>query len=91
MDEKGKKKVKKLPVTIRRCAYFALLDIADLPMGLENKLNNAESHQKRYHLMKKIDADPENVDLTPEEKELLITLLPLRFDVVIVGQIMDLL
>ena len=41
--------------------------------------------------MKKIDADPENVDLTPEEKELLITLLPLRFDVVIVGQIMDLL
>lgn len=87
----GKEKIVQQPLTIRRCAYFALLDVAPFQDGAENKLFTAETHQRRYHLMKKIDKDPKNVDMSPDEKDLLITLLPLRFDVVVVGQIMDLL
>lgn len=85
----GKVKIVQKPLTLRRCAYFALLDIAQLPGGLSHELNNAHSYQKRYHLMKKIDESPEKVEMTKEERDFLLVLLPLRFDVIIVGQIMD--
>lgn len=90
-DEKTKKvTITEHPLTLRRCAYYALLDIAEFPDGFETKMTG-EYHQKRYHLMKKIDSNPEDVTVTAEEKEILSTLLPLRYDVVAVGQIMDLL
>jgi len=89
-DDKKKITFTEHPLTLRRCAYYALLDIAEFPDGFATKMTG-EYHQKRYHLMQKIDADPENVTITAEEKEILSTLLPLRYDVVAVGQIMDLL
>lgn len=91
-DPKTKKAVtKEHPLTLRRCAYYALLDIAQFPEGFAHELNSGYAFQKRRHLMQKIDKDPENVELTRKEKKLLALLLPLRYDVDAVGQIMDLL
>lgn len=91
VSKEKKKKLTKHDLTLQRCAKFALLDVARFIDGRENPMNSAESMYKRYKLMKRIDSDPKNVELSKEEKEILTTLLPLHYDVVIVGQIMDLL
>jgi len=84
-------KSKEYPLTLLRCAEFALLDMAKSMDGMENEINSAESMYERYLLHKKISAAPENVELTDIEKELFISLLPYHYEVRIVGQIMDIL
>jgi hypothetical protein len=88
----GKKKViTPFDITLQRCAKFALLDVAKVREGLNDTLNSAESMYKRYLLMKRIDANPTEVELTDDEKKLLTALLPAHYEVIIVGQIMELL
>jgi len=78
-------------LTILRCSKFALLDIAKTDNGMEHELNQAHTMHKRYKLWKKIEVSPENVELSVEDKDLLSSLLCYHYDVVIVGQIMELL
>jgi len=90
-NEKNEKVVTPFDMTIHRCAKFALLDVARFDDGRSNYLNSSDSMYKRYKLMKKIDADPKSVEMTEEEKQIFFDLLPTHYEVVIVGQIMDLL
>jgi len=90
-DDKGKPKIKEFPLTILRCAKFALLDVAEFRDGADNELFTGNGHQERWHLWNKININPTKVELNDRERELFSILLPLRFDVVCVGQIMDLL
>ncbi len=84
-------KLKKIDLTLSKVSEFALLDIANFQDGLEHPLNSAKSMQERYNLMRKIDKSPEKVELSEEEKELLTDLIPLKFEVQLVGQIMNIL
>lgn len=84
-------KITEYKMTLQRCAKFALLDLANCNEGMESELNSAESMHKRYTLMKRIDTNPKEVELSKEDKDLITSLLPYHYEVVIVGQIMDLL
>jgi len=84
-------KVIQQKITILRCAKFSLLDLAKTTDGMENELNSPQTMYKRYKLWNKINEKPEAVELSKEEKELLCSLLPYRWEVWVVGQIMDLL
>ncbi len=90
-DENKEKVITPFDMTIHRCAKFALLDVARFEDGRSNYLNSSDSMYTRYKLMQKIDANPNAVEMTEEEKQIFFDLLPTHYEVVIVGQIMDLL
>lgn len=89
-DDKGEKVITPFEMTIQRCAKFALLDVARFEDGRANPLNSPESMYLRYKLMRRIDENPKSVEMTQEEKDIFFGLLPTHYEVIIVGQIMDL-
>ena len=90
-DDKKEKIITPFDMTIQRCAKFALLDVAKFDDGRGNPLNSSDAMYTRYKLMRKIDKNPKAVAITAEEKQIFFDLLPTHYEVVIVGQIMDLL
>lgn len=89
-DDKKEKVITPFDMTIQRCAKFALLDVAKFDDGRHNPLNSPDSMYKRYKLMRRIDENPKNVEITEDEKNMFYGLLTPHYEVIIVGQIMDL-
>jgi hypothetical protein len=93
VEEDGKKSVKlgdEQKITIRKCLEVSLLNkISGATEAEELRVNGWEFARGRYLLACKVRDAKGSIEINSDEKDILCSTLPLSHEVVIAGQIID--
>lgn len=85
----GKSKMTKRPLTFQKVVEKCLLGLlaGDIDPKVKDDFNSTKNIEVRYDLFHKIQKDPENVELSKDEKQLLTKLVPFHFDIIVSAQL----